>query len=178
MTELPTFDPAYSLTARLILLAIFGTSLIHKVRNPGAFTASVEAYELLPSGWSSPAAWLLIVAESVAVVLLVLGLRTGAGLALALLTAYTIAITYNLARGRSDIDCGCSGPAARQPLSALIVARNTVLMLIAVAAAWTPAAARPMGPLDLFTGMMAALAFTLCYAGFNALTATASAARA
>jgi len=38
-----------------------------------------------------------------------------------LLALYTLAVVVNLARGRREIDCGCFGPAARQPLSAALV---------------------------------------------------------
>ena len=39
----------------------------------------------------------------------------GAGLALLVLATATAGLAFNLARGRRDMDCGCSGPMSRRP---------------------------------------------------------------
>jgi hypothetical protein len=46
-----------------------------------------------------------------------------------LLLLYGLAIGINLLRGRSEIDCGCLGPAGRQSLSSWLLARNSLLAL-------------------------------------------------
>jgi hypothetical protein len=98
-------------------------------------------------------------------------------LALALLATYTLAIAANLARGRRDIDCGCFGPAARQPLSAALVARNAALLGVAVLAL-LPVQARALHPADALS-IAGAVGFgALVFASANALLANAPRLRA
>ena len=61
----------------------------------------------------------------------------GALLAIALLAVVSSAMALNLARGHTDIDCGCGGfgAAHQQPLHAGLLLRNAVLVLLALAAA-------------------------------------------
>jgi len=94
----------------------------------------------------------------------------GAGL---LLVGYSIAIGTNLLRGRRDIDCGCLGPAQRQPLSGWLLVRNTLLLAGAVAAA-LPAGARPLHWLDALSGFFAGVALPLFFMAFNQLAAQAA----
>jgi hypothetical protein len=112
-------DPALGWAASAALALVFALAVWHKLRDLGAFAASVAAYELLPAQLAPLAATQLAVAELLLVGTLVLPpARTGAALAaLGLLALYSAAIGVNLVRGRRDLDCGCTGPALRQPLS-------------------------------------------------------------
>jgi hypothetical protein len=67
----------------------------------------------------------------------------------------------NLARGRRDIECGCAGPAARQPLSEWLLARNALLVAAALVGLGG-AASRPLVWVDALTisGGIAMLAAT------------------
>ena len=76
--------------------------------------------------------------ELVAAGLLVLPGAAHAGLALAtsLLCLFGAAIAVNLARGRTDIDCGCGG--AAQKISAALLVRNLVLVAALLTASLAP----------------------------------------
>jgi hypothetical protein len=52
-----------------------------------------------------------------------------------LLALYGTAIGINLARGRDNIDCGCTGPALGQTLSGWLIMRNLVLVGVALVGA-------------------------------------------
>lgn len=142
-------DPAASWILRLGLAALFGTAAVHKLRDLGAFTDTLRDHRILPDGVVDPAAPLLPVLElAVAVALLIPASASAGGLgALSLLVVYSVVIATNLARGRRHIDCGCMGPAHRQPLSGWLLARNAVLAAAAAGAA-VPCAQRPLGWID------------------------------
>jgi hypothetical protein len=135
-------DPVVAGVARLGLATLFAVSLLHKLRDPAVFRASVRGYELLPPRLVPASAWLLIGSEGLAAMgLLWPGADPlGGSMALALLALYSTAVGINLARGRRDIDCGCLGPALRQPLSAWLLLRNGLLMLAAAALLMSPGA--------------------------------------
>jgi hypothetical protein len=100
-----------------------------------------------------------------------------ASMLLAMLTIFTGAIAINLARGRTNIDCGCFGPALRQELSRWLLARNAILMLVA-AVAIVPATDRAMEPLDVVTIVLGAFTFAILYASANFAIANAPKIRA
>lgn len=168
-----TLDPGIGLIARLLLAFVFLLALAHKLRSPAAFVATVESYRLLPHALVVPTSWALIALEALAVAGLVAGLKASALLAVSLLALYTLAIGVNLARGRRDIDCGCSGPAMRQTLSGWLIARNTGLVALALIAL-APPGARALTLLDAFTAAAALAAFGLLYSSANQLLAAAS----
>jgi hypothetical protein len=108
---------------------------------------------------------------------LVLDGARGGLAAAALLALYSAAIVVNLARGRREIDCGCFGPAQRQPLSPALVLRNGVLIALALVCA-LPAGVRALVPLDALT-IAALVAFAaLVHGGVNGLIANAPRLRA
>ena len=123
-------DPVFGWVVRLGLVLLFGAAALHKLRDLRAFTASVRDYRILPGAAAPPVAWTLVAAEiSLVAALLVPAADPGGPLlALALLSLYGAAIALNLARGR-HIDCGCLGPAHRQPLTRWLLARNGLLAL-------------------------------------------------
>jgi uncharacterized membrane protein YphA (DoxX/SURF4 family) len=128
-------DPVVHLVMRLSLALLFATAARHKLGDLPRFRATLHAYRVLPAVTVAAAAVATVGAELVvAAALLLPWTRAGAALGAAvLLTVYTAAIVVNLARGRGDIDCGCGGPAARQPLSGWLVARNVALVGVALA---------------------------------------------
>ena len=77
----------------------------------------------------------------------------------ALLTVYSSAIALNLARGRRDLDCGCLGPAGRQPISGWLLVRNS-LFIAGSLAATMPSTGRSLLLVDAISiaGALAVLA--------------------
>ncbi|HEU4429834.1 MAG TPA: MauE/DoxX family redox-associated membrane protein [Myxococcota bacterium] len=171
-------DPAFGWTASAALALVFAQAAWHKLRDLGAFAAAVAAYELLPAPLAPLLATQLAAAELVLVgALLLPPARAGASLAaFALLCIYSAAIATNLARGRRDIDCGCTGPALRQPLSGWLLARNAALGALALLGA-APASQRALGLADALPIAGGALALFALVLAANQLAANAPASR-
>jgi hypothetical protein len=93
-----------------------------------------------------------------------------AALAIVLLVVYAASMSVNLARGRRYIDCGCAGPAARQPLSAWLVLRNLALAGAGLAT-FQAAGTRTLEPLDAFTIVAGVATLYALYAAANLLVA-------
>jgi hypothetical protein len=165
-------DPVVAEILALGLALLFLGASLHKLRDPRSFRAALAGYELVPRRLLGPVAFALVLAEALAGAgALLPGLRRLAlGLVLALLAAYTLAIAANLARGRRGIDCGCAGPAARQPLSLGLVLRNLALAL-AAAAGLAPVAGRELVWLDWGTIALGAAAAAGLYLACERLLA-------
>lgn len=172
-------DPALQLLARALLSILFASAAAHKLRDVASFRSALEAYELVPTLWTVPVGAVLIAAE----IGVALGLwlprvaPVAAVAAAALLALYAGAIAVNLARGRRDIDCGCAGPARRQPISRALVARNAVLAAVALASA-LPATARALTWIDAVTIIAGGALLALLYAAAEGLLANAPRSRA
>jgi hypothetical protein len=149
MGSLPLLDPVLGHSAAASLGALLLLGAADKLRDAARFRAVVEDYALLPAVLVSAFALALPLAEGLAGALLLPSATRGLGalLAAAVLGLATLAVAINLRRGRTAIDCGCGGP-AHTPLSAGLVARNGVLLLVAAAAA-LPVLPRPTVWLDL-----------------------------
>ncbi|WP_339782378.1 MauE/DoxX family redox-associated membrane protein [uncultured Marinobacter sp.] len=157
-------DPIISTSAALALSVIFASAASHKIRYPTWFRRQVREYELIPGLMVPFAALALPVTElAVAAGLLWSTSRPYAGvLAFLMISLYALAIAINLARGRKDIDCGCSGPAMRQPLQPALLARNLLLAIIALVAL-LPMLDRPLSLHDNFVMIAAGVVLVLLY---------------
>jgi len=157
-------DPVISTSAALALSVIFASAASHKLRHPCWFRRQVHEYELIPGPMVPAAARTLPIAELViAAGLLWSTSRPYAGvLAFLMIGLYALAIAINLARGRKDIDCGCSGPAMRQPLQPALLARNLMLAIIALVAL-LPMLDRPLSLHDNFVMIAAGVVLVLLY---------------
>jgi hypothetical protein len=119
-----------------LLGAIFLQAGLQKLKHAAEWHGVVANYQLLPEPETGPFAAVLPWAE----LLLAAGLWLGTGRAAAvsaavLLMVFTIAIGVNLARGRSQIDCGCFQSSLRQTLNNRVLIRNGVLLAIAIGSA-------------------------------------------
>lgn len=128
------FDSVIVNAASLLLGAIFIVAGLQKLRQPSHYATVIADYRLLAEKPPASLAWSLGLLELLAgSALLLPPARVPAAVILALLLlGYALAIAVNIARGRSDIDCGCAGPMQQQSLSTGLVWRNLVLMLAAV----------------------------------------------
>lgn len=144
-------DPALEHILRGALALLLGTGAVAKLRDRLRFRAVVEAYELVPARMAGAAALAFAIVEGLLAIALVapasLGVRAIAlGGAAALFGVYAAAIAINLARGRTEIDCGCGG-GVEVPLSGWLLLRNGLLIAAAIACVGG-ASARPLGWVD------------------------------
>jgi hypothetical protein len=176
---MPQVDPVLGWMAASAAAAIFAASGALKFYDLETFRGAVTNYRLIPEWLGTPFAWTAPVIESAAALGLLLSpIRASAALVLiVLLGVFTGAIAINLARGRTDIDCGCFGPALRQRLSWWLLLRNGALFAL-LAIALAPMGARPMDFLDFATAAMAAATVVVLYTAANYLIANAPGLRA
>jgi uncharacterized membrane protein YphA (DoxX/SURF4 family) len=174
-----TIDPAIANLASVALAAIFATSGAMKLADLDLFEGALANYRLVPRMLEKPAAIALPVLECgcAAAVLVPITRAAGALGILALLTIFTGAIAINLARGRTNVDCGCFGPALRQDLSTWMLLRNAALAALAVAALM-PFAVRRIVWLDWVTIALGAAAAVVLYFSANYALANAPMTRA
>ncbi|TCW79817.1 methylamine utilization protein MauE [Burkholderia sp. SRS-46] len=110
-------DPVLATGAQAGMAIVVLLGAVAKMRRPAAFRDALGGYRLLPGALIAPAAFALPLAETLgAAALLFPDTRTfGAGVLVALLLAFAVALAINILRGHTDIDCGCSGFAATRP---------------------------------------------------------------
>jgi uncharacterized membrane protein YphA (DoxX/SURF4 family) len=147
-----TLDPIILWSLRVALALLFAAAAWHKLSDRARFQATLDAYALLPASMLSPASWLLPAFElAIALALLLpVSSRAAALFAAVVLLAYSAAIALNLARGRSQIDCGCFMSSKTTPLSGALLLRNSVL-LVGALALLLPAEERPLVWIDALT---------------------------
>lgn len=146
---LPAVDPVlnHALAAALGVLLLHGAWA--KLRDAIVFRETLANYELLPASVLGLVASALPLAEAAAgLLLLALPTRSlGALLAAALVAGVTLGVVVALVRGRGGIDCGCGGSELEVPIGAGLVARNLVLLALALTAV-APAVPRAVVWLD------------------------------
>ena len=165
----PPLDPALQAILRAGLALLLLSAASHKLRDLPRFRAALAGYRLLPTAAGRGLAPLLAALElAIGLALLAPGAGLVAGLGAAgLLAVYSGAIAINLARGRRQIDCGCSGPAGRTtPLSGALLARNATLALAALACA-LPVAGRAWVWIDAITVAGGVAVAALLYAAIE-----------
>ncbi|WP_329109402.1 hypothetical protein OG792_11650 [Micromonospora sp. NBC_01699] len=152
------------LTGRLLLGLVFLTAVVGKVRGRDAFTefvGSVDQFGLLPSGWTTPVAGVVVAAEASVVLLLVAPVTVpiGYAVALGLLTVLTAAMVTALLRGRRP-SCLCFGTSGA-PIGLRHVLRNVALLVVAAAGlALSYAATGPVRSAGLLLVVAAAVPLT------------------
>jgi hypothetical protein len=165
-------DPVIDATVRAALALLFLAAAAHKMRDPARFRTTVADYRLLPSPLVTLGAAMLVLSELAVAVALAVARSWGLAAAAALLALYAAAIAVNLARGRRHLDCGCTGPALRRPISGWLVLRNLALVAIALSDL-TPVSTRPLVWIDHLTVVAATAAFAACWMATDRLLATA-----
>lgn len=171
---MPVLDPILVLVANYGMAWLFLLACYGKLTEFAVFRATLADYELMPASSTG------VIAATVIVLELAIGIgalapstaRTAMLAGAALLLAYAAAIGINLARGRRDIDCGCTGPATRQLLSGWLVLRNVGLAGLALVGAAT-SGDRVLHAADLVLAGLALLAAASLYAAINQLMVNA-----
>lgn len=169
-------DPAVSVALRAALALLFAWAAMHKLRDIVAFRATLANYELLPHGMTAVAAAAVVAVElSIAVSLPLVSGSVPALAATLLLVTYTVAIVINVRRGRL-IACGCSGPARERPVSGAMIARNCLIILVALSAA-LPASSRQFAWIDVVTISGSVALLILLYAVIDQIATNSLQAR-
>jgi hypothetical protein len=153
---------------------VFLQAALAKLRHSELLSGVIANYRLLPAALVAPAALLLPPAELAAGLGLLLGRHwLAALLAMTLLVVFAVAMGINIARGRSQIDCGCGRSQLRQPLSWLLVGRNLALAALLIPLL-IPATALAPTTADLAIALAGGLAVFVIVQLFNAIGALAA----
>ncbi|MDF0733114.1 methylamine utilization protein MauE [Pseudomonas entomophila] len=165
-------DPVLISASSTALAVLLASAASHKLRAPRLFSHTVRRYEVLPQALALPATLGLAALElALALGLLLPASRSLAALGAVLLMAlYAAAIGLNLWRGRRDIDCGCSGPGASQPLRPVLLLRNLAFAVLALVAA-LPSSPRALGAADLLLIVAATAVALLIHVAVDGLLA-------
>ncbi len=155
-------DPLIPLVLRIVLAPLFLVAAWHKLGDLRAFAATLADYRLLPAWATWPGAAAVVAGELGVAAALVAGRPAGFAGAALLLLVYAGAVAINLARGRRHIDCGCTGPAARRPVSGWLVGRNALVAGVALVGL-APVTPRGLVWLDGFTAVAAAATLAACW---------------
>ncbi|TFH29300.1 MAG: methylamine utilization protein MauE [Myxococcales bacterium] len=170
-----TVDPVIVVICRWLLALLFASAAWHKISDWTAYRIVVHDYEILPRALVTPAAAGFVVAEMVAALTLPwrAATETGVALVVVLLVAYSLAITVNLARGRRELECGCTPSVYRQPLSAKLLVRNAILLVVACVAL-LPTTERAISWVDASTVFAAVASGTLLWNASQLLMSTSA----
>lgn len=100
--------PWLTVRAQIALGAVFVAAALPKLADPPGFAKAIWNYQLFPAWSVHPAALFLPWLELLCGLALCLGIKTRAAALwlLALLAAFMVALSINLAR-RHPVDCGC-----------------------------------------------------------------------
>lgn len=163
-------DPLIEIALRLFLALLFAGAALSKLKSAEEFVGVVRNFRLLPEALADVVARVLPFAELALALGLMWNVTSPYALlaAAALLLVFAFAIGINLARGRTQIDCGCFRTGARQSLSWALVMRNLVLggLAIGVAAATAPAVqagARTASSMEVLVAVFAAVVAMVLY---------------
>lgn len=166
--------PAVHWVSALLLAGIFLPSAWSKLRAIDEVTGVVADYRILPEPLVEPFArtlpWLEIAAG---ISLLVPATRpVGAVLAAGLLLVFALAMAINLARGRTEIDCGCFIGRQKERIGWPLVVRNLLLVGAAALLTIEPAAVPPR-LLEIVPILFGSAALLALYAAFSRLAGLA-----
>jgi hypothetical protein len=116
----------------LFLCWLFGAAAVHKLRAPAYYTRLVSAY-LPAEGVARVAVPVIALTELCLALALLLPASRSLALvaAAALLISYALSMAWQYLRGRADLECGCSGPAATITVGPALIVRNLVCAALA-----------------------------------------------
>jgi hypothetical protein len=165
-------DPVFSIVVNSAMATLFAVAAAHKFQAQSTFRAALTDYQVLPSALTLPIALIIPVIELSAAVMILFpaSKQYAAAMMIILLILYTAAIGLNIYRGRSDLDCGCTGPASKQTLSGWLVIRNLLLIGL-LFITLSPSIARALNWMDILVIAFSVLTATSLYAGLNRLFA-------
>ena len=169
-------DPLIQLFATGFLGIVFARAIFEKAGGYAIYVATLRDYRLTPAPLVPVVGALLFAAEVAALPLLLWPATrsVGACLAASLLCLYALAMSLALAAGRTQIECGCGGDG--QTVSYSLVARNIVLIALALMLL-APPATRATGIVDMIGAVCAMLIAWLALASAEKTIENAAAVR-
>jgi hypothetical protein len=151
MTTAPTLQGVVQLLVvqfAAFLAVLLPVSALHKLIGRRRAQAVVREFAGVPPRLAPFAIVVVAGTELFASLLLLTSYRAAGGVLAVLISGgYLLLIVRAIARGRRDVDCGCSFGAAHRPLGAYQVARNAAVTGVAVlvAAGSAASATVPVG---------------------------------
>lgn len=142
-------DPFIAVFIRSGFALLLALTALHKMRDIAAFRDIVTGYKIVPASLVPLLSRALPLMELVCAALLLFMPVLGIASASALLGVYAVIIAFNIARGHTQIDCGCfwGGASAFPSLSWTHVLRNVGLIGL-LCAALVPASHRAFVMMD------------------------------
>ncbi len=146
-----------ALFGRLVLAGIFATAGVAKMAKPGSAADAALRFGV-PATFAKWVATGLPLAELVTAALLLPAATalSGAVLSFMLLLIFLVAISHNLARGRTP-PCNCFGQSNAKPIGWHSIIRNVLLMFVAGGIAWSSYVVDPIGVAALLGTVSASL---------------------
>jgi uncharacterized membrane protein YphA (DoxX/SURF4 family) len=129
-------DPVFLLTTRWSLASLLLGAGLHKSLHQERTRAAITAYFRVPHPLQQWTTWLVVTVEmtiGAALITPSTSRLASAGAAI-LFAAYFGIMALNMARGHRRVDCGCSFQRSEAPLSGAHLARNALLVTLAIAA--------------------------------------------
>lgn len=126
----------FSLAIALFTLALLVQAGLSKLQKPSYYLETVSAYAGVEVG-NTVVRGIGVIEIVIALLVVIPETRSAGGLAAgALMLVYAAAMGRQLAAGRRDLRCGCSGPAAETRVGGELVIRNLILSLPMIALGW------------------------------------------
>jgi peroxiredoxin/uncharacterized membrane protein YphA (DoxX/SURF4 family) len=159
--------------ARLLLAGVFLVSGVGKLLDLASSQQAMRGFGV-PDPYAKPAGVALPLGELLVAVLLLSATTAALGglLALALLVAFIVGISYNLSRGRRP-DCHCFGQLHSEPIGWQTLARNGVLAAVALFVAVSGLAGRPGPSLVAWVGRLSTFQAVMLVVGVVLVAALA-----
>ena len=152
---------------------LFAVAGFHKLN-------SVDWYADLIRHWLTPGMPARFLTRLIAVIELIVAMSLippetrAAGLLFMalLLVVYALLMNWQLAKGRADLYCGCTGPASPTTISAALIARNIFCAALAVAAS-SPSLPLEHTAATAAATLLQAVFLVLLYTGYEQLISNA-----
>lgn len=127
--------------ATTFVVLILFRAFWHKITAYLEVVGFAQDYELVPERWTYGLVRALTVLEGIAILALALPMTRllGAALAAGLFAGYGVIMVLALKQGKTQIECGCGG--TPQVVSSVTLARNALLVALALGAGLAPDAA-------------------------------------
>jgi hypothetical protein len=110
---------------------VFLNIVIGKLNNFASHLKAIDDYRIVPTKLIVLAGVIELIIQAMISISFVIGLQVSFTLLLCigLISVYTLAIVYNLLRGRKDLGCGCGGILGDHIISWKLVLRNLLFIL-------------------------------------------------